>query len=1046
MFKFPSLKRWFSALLFSGTFLASAQIFYAAEAGVQVQLQLPKAGFVTVAIDDANGKRVRNLIAEKWLEAGSQSVKWNGLDDAGEPLPPGNYRWKGLMHAGVTSEFEGAFNSPGTPPWLTAEIPGQYYVRASGAGGWLSDHGRPITAHSDGQHIYFGSNIAEAGHSIMQLDQEGNKTWGTLWLGLSGANAIFKKNDILYVAGEKGWMRDSLAVHRLDGTSHRVLNKPADTELPRGETAFIKVKSADFAGIKGMVVTDDYVVLSLGDKNRLALFDVNSGKYVRDVPLPAAGAITKPEGDTLLAVSGQTVVRINVKNGTSQVLIKTGLVEPAGLAVSSQGNILVSDIAESEQRIKIFSASGTPQRAIGTSGGRVEGPFDPARFNVPRALAVDAKDQVWIGEDSNLPKRISVWTLSGKLVREWFGPPGYGGGGTLDPMDSTRGFYNGMMFEVAPWPKASTLKAVLFDPNQHPDLPHTWRKGYEEGLPEAAVYRGNQLYLMHDQGYGVKKILIGEVTQGRFMPRVIFGSLKELIQSWQELHPDYIESITTPESKHSGVFLWQDVNGDGKADPSEVQIQPEWRFGAMWAMRSWPSLNLYARSADRNEIMVLAPEPRTDKLSYDLKAAQSIPLPPEVRQRGLIALSPDLAGNILVNVGTQKQQGDPANMFYSIAPDGRINWTYPNPFPANWHNSPRLKLGDIQHTLNVEGIVALDGDRGSVFQLNGNKGARFLLTTDGLFVSQIYGDMRNAPVMSSVQKVTRGLRMDTYSLSDECFLGWLGKSAGEIYQVVGKDSSNVMKVRGLDTLQRLQGGHLQLTTAAQKILTSELEPAPIEAVIIGGIGKGWEDAQAYKLLDADPSAKFAIGYSGGGMTLNMTVENTSPFANAGEDPKTLFKTGNAVDFRFSIAEKANPARTSPVPGDMRFIFSTLQDKPVAVRYRFVVPNTPQDAKSIFASPVGSVEVDDVDIVTEAKVRIEQTSTGWRLWAYLPWRSLGFDKAPTGEFQGDVGLILSDPEGTRAVARHYYFDRGSQVVSDLPGEVRVDPSEWGTISF
>jgi hypothetical protein len=56
------------------------------------------------------------------------------------------------------------------------------------------------------------------------------------------------------------------------------------------------------------------------------------------------------------------------------------------------------------------------------------------------------------------------------------------------------------------------------------------------------------------------------------------------------------------------------------------------------------------------------------------------------------------------------------------------------------------------------------------------------------------------------------------------------------------------------------------------------------------------------------------------------------------------------------------------------------------------------------------------------------------------------KSPQRNLLGDVGLILADPEGTRAVARHYYFDRGSQVVSDLPSEVRVDPSQWGEIQF
>ena len=31
-------------------------------------------------------------------------------------------------------------------------------------------------------------------------------------------------------------------------------------------------------------------------------------------------------------------------------------------------------------------------------------------------------------------------------------------------------------------------------------------------------------------------------------------------------------------------------------------------------------------------------------------------------------------------------------------------------------------------------------------------------------------------------------------------------------------------------------------------------------------------------------------------------------------------------------------------------------------------------------------------------------------------------------------------------RAYYFDPGSQEVSDIPSETRVNPSAWGTLEF
>jgi hypothetical protein len=46
----------------------------------------------------------------------------------------------------------------------------------------------------------------------------------------------------------------------------------------------------------------------------------------------------------------------------------------------------------------------------------------------------------------------------------------------------------------------------------------------------------------------------------------------------------------------------------------------------------------------------------------------------------------------------------------------------------------------------------------------------------------------------------------------------------------------------------------------------------------------------------------------------------------------------------------------------------------------------------------------------------------------------------------VGVIFSDPTGSRDVARHYYFDQGSQAVSDLPTEATVYPDRWGVLRF
>ena len=98
--------------------------------------------------------------------------------------------------------------------------------------------------------------------------------------------------------------------------------------------------------------------------------------------------------------------------------------------------------------------------------------------------------------------------------------------------------------------------------------------------------------------------------------------------------------------------------------------------------------------------------------------------------------------------------------------------------------------------------------------LNGNKGTRYLFTLDGLFVQELFGDMRVHPVMQNLPEAVRGMVLSRNSLSDECFYGWFGDVGGKPHLIVGKDSLNVCELRGAGSLARLPGGALTLREEA----------------------------------------------------------------------------------------------------------------------------------------------------------------------------------------------------------------------------------------
>jgi hypothetical protein len=99
-------------------------------------------------------------------------------------------------------------------------------------------------------------------------------------------------------------------------------------------------------------------------------------------------------------------------------------------------------------QVKVFDPAGKPLRAIGTAGPPKAGPYDPLHISNPNGLTIDSNGHLWVAETDFQPKRVTVWTLDGRLVRAFYGPAEYGGGGRLDPVDKSRFYFHGMEFQL----------------------------------------------------------------------------------------------------------------------------------------------------------------------------------------------------------------------------------------------------------------------------------------------------------------------------------------------------------------------------------------------------------------------------------------------------------------------------------------------------------------------------------------------------------------------------------------------------------------------
>ena len=1031
-------RRVLAALVFLGLSLDAAPLSY----------PLDRDAAVTVVIEDASGRRVRNLVSEALRQAGTVTEVWDGRDDNGQPVAPGDYRWRGLVHQAIESRYVGSFCSPhsdGETPWKHLDAEGVRTHEGGSGGGWLSDHAPPSVALAVGDEVLLGCSVAEEGDSLIRVTADFQKVWGARWQALVGPKALaFDPSDCaLYIAGEGGWVgKDRLVVVRRLFKDGKIANYPVpkdvrarlDKENPAfSDQQLIRLSRKDYSGLVGMSVIGRYLVLALADRGRLALFDTKTALFVREIPLSKPTALC---GE--YALSDGNVVKIDVNTGKVATLFEA-CPRGRGLTRDAQGCFYVSDGAE--HCVKVFSSAGRFLRRIGKSGGRREGTYDPAAMENPSGLAIDVKNRLWVTENSQYPRRVSIWTTDGGLVREFVGGARYGGGGSIS---GGKGYYGGMRFKLVEAPRQAELEAVLFRPDAHPGFPFDLGKHFLGPDLHQTVTFGGRRYLLADDGWGRRVTLVAEESGDRAVPRAAWGSA---------------DALTNELKSAKGVFLWRDANGDGKCQPDEMKVVGGYSYGAQWALRSAPTLDAFfknRRSDGLWEMIRVKAQPGSPVPVWDFDAPLAYPVARTPHDE-IIGTSPNgTSDEILVNLKGPHGGDFTNNVYLCVAPGGKVRWSYPNPYPTNGFTSPVPKRGEIRHTLNAEGFAEVTGF-GGVWLLNGNFGTRYLLSTDGLFISELFTDQRVSDTFYQISEAPRGCVLSGHSAIGECFYGWLGNGAdGRVLQIIGKQTCNVCELTGLQTLKRLKGGRITLKERATPLsMLPRRETSVIGVIEMGGNwmpgGEQWYLNAPNVLEDEKRLARFAVGSGGGrSFVLQIRVEDETPFVNNGSDFTTLFHTGDAVDIRLALDARADPKRRHPVPGDIRYLVApdpADTKKARVVKYTYVDPSV-RAKPVVFASPVGMCEVARVEELENCGTRVVRDAKGYTLSVAIPSRHLPLarDEKLSGRHLMDVGVIFGDETGGEAKRREYFFDDESRIVYDIPSEAGVNPSKWGPVEF
>jgi hypothetical protein len=960
---------------------------------------LPESSQVTIQLFNDKQEVVRVLAGEAERVAGHNVDRWDGLDALGHPLPAGRYTWRGLYHQPITTRHVLSVNNSGQPPWKTD----------GNTGGWGGDHGAPCASCAVGEHLILAWNSAEAGWGIIRVTAEGKKLWGIL----RAATCLAGAGERIYLTGDDlDGTGDSTGIEVVDKQDFHPLlfgNGQKTLAAPPGGEAKDNL-------VSGLAVSGGRLFASYKRRNLIAGYDAMTGNLLTTIPVPAPGALAARRDGTLAVLSaGQLVL---VRDGIVTPLTAEHLDQPQGVAVDAAGNLYVSNQGHL-QNVSVFSADGRYLRSIGKAGGRPwMGNFDPAGMLCPTSVTIDAKGRLWVTETIDAPKRVSVWNVQdGRLDKEFFGGAHYSAHIWMDRERPDEIYCDNVLWSVDLQRKSWTPKSTIWRP-AHPNSPGLYGT-HGNGFKMFTAKNGRQY------GWGT------DVHLGTVLAIREGNTMKPLLAFfWTYAQKPFIGYPITADAKQypdGGTYIWVDRNDDQLLQADEITAANLSPDGAKRYFRGFAcvdaDLNLWhARGAVNRPVRIL----ENGRPVYDFSRPEITPVGPG---------SVDAAGALYT---LSQDDTAPEKIGYGKwLPTGELQWGLTG--YANW---PKAISYPAQQPGKLWGPTALLGEAGQFTGFNTYFGVAHLYTTDGLFVSKIFKDMR---VVTD--------NFDANVISCENYNGCLvqPKGTGHYYFLGGDQDGRVTEVLGLETVKRLPGGEYHITEADTTTVAAAW--AAYHAGVAGAqsltIARGklaLDTATGVsKTLDSRRAFTATAAYDAANLYVKYTVTCPAKLHNSIPEPSLVFKGGNLLDIQLAADPRADPQRKTPAPGDLRLLITRRHGQPYVVIFRPKVAGF-TGKPVILTSPVAKEAFDAIEV--SERIGLEYTEVVGRpaftALVTIPLAMLGWQPQPGTTVKMDLGYIYGDVAGNQATARSYWKNNGfsANVLKDVPSESRLEPGEWG----
>ncbi|MDR1010450.1 MAG: hypothetical protein LBM04_04895 [Opitutaceae bacterium] len=998
---------------------------------------------VTIAIDNAKGVRVRNLIAQYPRTGEKITDCWDGLDDAGKPVAPGGYTAIIADHAPIKLELFTTVYNAGTPPWST--------LGKSVA--WGSDHGAAAAIATHGKRVIAGFSMPEAGRGMCSIDLDAGAEWSTR----TSAADLVATDDYIYAFEFDIWQKKYL-VSRVDPKTGRtapftladgrqLVSRELALPLPKLDLAAATAVTEGLARAAYAqsisIALGDHALWILIPGEQLFKIDITTGEIIGNHPAPNLRAIRSRNEKIYAVLAGKTLWQLNTVTlePAKKLLDISALNKPGRIAISQDGRraaicdtganqVFVYDLPSSDT-----AAPASPSATIGKpkpgATDRAAGPFDRDDIMLPVSTDFDARGRIWIAEGTFNVHRVSVWKADGAFDDEYWGGCPYGTThGYAFPHDPARFIAMGVEFQtdgnIAPARRKSAEIPLYY----HPALVRT------QGQIRRITDAGGRI---HEFAFATGPtdqralVICRRATNGEFVPAAaLFPPMDSRVRRDRTPLGEFL-----PDSKQP--CAWIDRNGNGRIERDElitdgVAFKPHyWSPG--WVRPDMsifePGLNLYPlRKIDANGVPV-----------YDFKKPRHAKNCITVIERPSSNGTPvmDDAGSITDGIS------------YHTA-DGRRG-AYPNPH-GRW-DAPAARAGLIVAPFRTNGVVENIPGVGSATMLQGDRGQWFMMSFDGLYLTSLFQDLKGI------------VTMDATLIGGESFGGhfWRvtdGPMKGKVLLQTGQVGYSIFEVKNLDTMRR-QTVALDVTAddiaRGQAIAASRKKSAAVEAPLVITKRKSVPVAAPAPALARDDALvkgapftlvqetgndsrwfKVTLLAGTGELALAWQVADPSPWKNGADNFTHAFIGGDCLDLKLDIPGRG-PVRllTAKVNGAPHVIYSQKTAAKKENPQTYVVGNNLANAR-VF---------DVVKILPDAKIDVQLApgNTGYTALVRIPLATLGLDGKKLPEtLRGVAGVIYSDTAGANRAARLYWHDKATGMVSDVPTESDVNPARFGDIEI